>query len=162
MYKTGHIGAALLVYSPIGLSLLLVGFDELAVLGGVGMVALASLPDCDHRLPIIAHRGPTHSVVFALLIGGVLGIAGFASGEALASVPALTMGVFGFGIGTLAVLSHLAADCVTPMGVRPLWPLSRWHYSANLVRANNPIVNYLLFAIGIAAATAALVLAGRF
>lgn len=73
MHKTGHIGAALLVYSPIGLVLLLSGFDELAVLGGVGMIALATLPDCDHQLPIIAHRGPTHSITFALLLGALLG-----------------------------------------------------------------------------------------
>ncbi len=156
MYKTGHIGAALLVYSPIGFLLLAAGIDELAVLGGVGMVALASLPDCDHRLPLIAHRGPTHSVVFALATGGLLGAAGFAFGGLFTGVSAATMGLFSFGIGTLAVLSHLAADCITPMGIRPLWPLSRWHYSANLVPARSPIANYLLLAVGIAAATAVL------
>ncbi|MEM4780853.1 MAG: metal-dependent hydrolase [Halalkalicoccus sp.] len=159
MYKTGHIGAALLVYSPLGLVLLLAGLDELAVLGGVGMIALATLPDCDHRLPLIAHRGPTHSLLFALVLGGILGLAGFALGESLTTVSATTMAIFAFGIGALAVLSHLAADCITPMGIRPLWPLSRWHYSAGLVRAKNPIANYLLLAVGIAAATGALALA---
>ena len=159
MHKTGHIGTALLMYSPIGLVLLGSGFDELAVLGGVGMVALATLPDCDHRLPIIAHRGPTHSVVFALLLGAILGAAGFVFGETVAGVTPVAMASFGFGIGALAVLSHLAADSITPMGIRPLWPLSRWHYSANVVRAKNPIANYLLLSIGIAAVTAALVLA---
>lgn len=162
MHKVGHIGAALLVYSPMGLLLLLVGFDELAVLGGVAMVALATLPDCDHRLPIIGHRGPTHSIVFALLLGCFLGFAGFTFGEVLASVPATTMGTFAFGIGTLAILSHLAADCITPMGIRPLWPLSRWHYSANLVLAKNPIANYLLLTMGIAAVAAVLTTAARF
>lgn len=159
MYKTGHIGAALLVYSPIGLALLLAGFDELAVLGGVGMIALATLPDCDHQLPVIAHRGPTHSIVFALALGAVLGAAGVAFGGAVAGVSATTMGAFAFGIGALAVLSHLAADSITPMGIRPFWPFSRWRYSANVVRAKNPIANYLLLAAGIAAATASLVVA---
>lgn len=159
MYKTGHIGVALLVYSPVGLSLLLAGFDELAVLGGVGMVALASFPDCDHRLPLIAHRGPTHSFAFALALGGILGIAGFVFGETVVGVSAATMASFAFSIGALSVLSHLAADCITPMGIRPLWPLSRWHYTADLVLAKNPIANYLLLCLGIAAATAALALA---
>lgn len=159
MHKTGHIGAALLVYSPIGLLLLLFGFDELAVFGGVGMIALATLPDCDHQLPIIAHRGPTHSIVFALLLGALLGVTGFVFGEAVAGVSATILATFAFGIGVLAVLSHLLADCITPMGVRPLWPLSRWHYSANIVRAKNPIANYLFLALGIASVTAALAFA---
>lgn len=160
MYKTGHIGAALLVYSPIGLALLLAGLDELAVLGGVGMIALATLPDCDHQLPFVAHRGPTHSIVFALVLGAILGAAGVAFGGAVAGVSAATMGAFAFGIGALAVLSHLVADSITPMGIRPFWPFSRWRYSANVVRAKNPIANYLLLAAGIAAATASLVVAG--
>lgn len=159
MHKTGHIGTALLVYSPIGLALLIARLDELAVLGGVGMIALASFPDCDHRLPLIAHRGPTHSIVFALLLGAVLGIVGFVFGEALVGLSAVTMGVFAFAVGTLAIVSHLAADSITPMGIRPLWPLSGWHYSANVVRAKNPIANYLLLCLGVAATTAALALA---
>lgn len=159
MHKTGHIGAALLVYSPIGLLLLITGQEELAVLGGVGMVALATLPDSDQRLPFVPHRGPTHSLTFAAVLGLVLGVAGFVLGEYVTAVPAISMGVFAFAIGVLAVLSHLAADSITPMGIRPFWPFSRWHYSANIVRAKNPIANYLLLAVGIAAVTAMLVFA---
>ncbi|ADJ15373.1 metal-dependent hydrolase [Halalkalicoccus jeotgali] len=158
MHAPGHVGTALLVYSPIGLVLLLVGFDELAVLGGVGMVALATFPDCDHRLPVVSHRGPTHSILFALAVGAGLASAGFLFGEIAAVRPGV-MAAFAFAIGALAILSHLAADSITPMGIRPLWPLSRWHYSADIVRAKNPIANYLLLAVGLAAATGALVVA---
>lgn len=161
MHKTGHVGAALLVYSPIGLLLLIAGLNELAVLGGVGMVALATLPDCDHRLPIVAHRGPTHSLTFAAALGAVLGTVGFALGEQLTALSSVTMGSFAFLIGVLAVLSHLAADSITPMGIRPFWPISEWHYSANVVRAKNPIANYLLLAVGLAATTGALFLAAE-
>lgn len=161
MHKTGHVGTGLLVYSPLGLLLLLAGLDELAVLGGVGMVALATLPDCDHRLPVVSHRGPTHSLAFAAAIGTVLGAAGFALGEYVTSVSAGTMGAFAFLIGVFAVLSHLAADSITPMGIRPFWPVSGWHYSANVVRAKNPIANYLLLTIGVAATTGALILAAE-
>lgn len=161
MYKTGHIGAALLVYSPVGLLLLLVGLDELAVLGGVGMVVLATLPDCDHRLPLVSHRGPTHSLTFAVALGAVLGALGFALGGYVVAVSAAAMGAFASLIGVLAVLSHLAADSITPMGIRPFWPFSRWHYSANVVPAKSPVANYLLLAVGIGSVTAALVLAAE-
>jgi inner membrane protein len=161
MHKTGHVGAALQLYSPIGLLLLITGLNELAVLGGVGMVALATLPDCDHRLPIVAHRGPTHSLTFAAALGAVLGIVGFALGEQLTALSSVTMGSFAFLIGVLAVLSHLAADSITPMGIRPFWPISEWHYSANVVRAKNPIANYLLLAVGLVATTGALFLAAE-
>lgn len=161
MHKTGHVGVALLAYSPLGLALLVAGFDELAVLGGVGMVALATLPDSDQRLPFVPHRGPTHSVAFAVAFGAALGVAGFAFGGYVAHYSPLAMGAFAFAIGVLAVLSHLAADSITPMGIRPFWPVSGWHYSANVVRAKNPIANYLLLAVGIASVTAALVLAAE-
>jgi inner membrane protein len=71
------------------------------------------------------------------------------------------MGAFASLIGVLAVFSHLLADSITPMGIRPFWPVSGWHYSANVVRARNPIANYLLLAVGIASVTAALVLAAE-
>lgn len=155
MHKTGHIGTALLVYSPIGLALLLAGFDELAVLGGAGMIALATLPDCDHRLPLVSHRGPTHSIPFALAVGAMLGAAGVAFGEALAGVSAATMGAFAFGIGALAILSHLAADSITPMGIRPLWPLSSRRYTLAVTGAANPLANYVLLGVGVGAVLAA-------
>lgn len=161
MHKTGHIGAALLVYSPVGLSLLLVGLNELAVLGGVGMIALATLPDCDHQLPVVSHRGPTHSLAFAVVLGAVLGVLGFVLGGYVSAVSAVAMGAFASLIGVLAVLSHLAADSITPMGIRPFWPVSRWHYSANVVPAKSPIANYLLLAVGIASVTAVLVFAAE-
>lgn len=161
MYKTGHIGMALLLYSPLGLVVLLAGSAELAVLGGTVVVSLASLPDYDQRVPFIAHRGPTHSVAFAAVVGLALGLGGIAMGEHMTTVAAARVGVFAFAVGTLAVVSHLVADSITPMGIRPLWPVSRWHYSANLVRAKNPIANHLLLAVGIAAVVGALVVGGE-
>lgn len=148
---------ALLVYAPFGLAVLLAGFGELAVLGGAVMVSLATLPDYDQRVPLIAHRGPTHTLAFAAAVGLALALGGVAVGEHVATAPAAGVGAFAFAVGALAVLSHLVADSITPMGIRPLWPVSRWHYSANLVRAKNPIANYLLLAVGVAAVVGALV-----
>ena len=55
MYKTGHYGAALFVYAPVGFVLLSVD-PALAVLGGVGSAALSRLPDYDQRVPLVDHR----------------------------------------------------------------------------------------------------------
>lgn len=160
MYRTGHIGVALLTYSPIGVLLLVSGLGELAILGGAGMVALAMVPDADHRVPFVRHRGPTHTLLFAAIVGIGLGAAGFTLGEGLGT-STTTLGTFGLVIGALSVLAHLAADALTPAGITPFWPVSGRHYSADVVRAKNPIANYLLFAAGIMSATAALLLAAQ-
>lgn len=161
MYKFGHIGVALLVYSPVGFGMLVAGIEDLAVIGGAAMVALANLPDCDHNLPFVQHRGFTHTVGFALTVGLAVAAAGYLFGEYLLAWPATTLASFGLLVGTLSILSHIAADSITPMGIRPFWPLSRWHYTANVVRAKSPVANYLLLAAGIFAATMALLLAAR-
>ena len=165
MYRYGHYGAALLVYSPLAALTIVLGFDELALLGGLAAVGLSMAPDVDIRLPGVRHRGPTHTVAFAVLIGaGVAALVGvLATGETpLASMlpvettagVALTV-VFAFLVGTLSVLSHILADALTPMGVTPFWPASSRHYSYSITRAANPLANYALFGIGVIAAIAA-------
>lgn len=44
--------------------------------------------------------------------------------------------------------SHLLADSITPMGIRPLYPLSTWHHSFDLTPAKNPRANVALLAGG--------------
>lgn len=161
MYMSGHVGMALLAYSPLGLATLLAVGRGLAVLGGAVAVSLATLPDYDQRIPFIAHRGPTHSLALAAVVGLVLALGAVAaSGHVTIAAPAV-VGPFAFVVGALAVVSHLLADSITPMGIRPFWPVSRRHYSANLVRASDPIANYLLLALGIAAVVGALVIASE-
>lgn len=53
-----------------------VGAVELAVAGAVIAVAGAMIPDWDTRMPGIQHRGITHTVWFALLVGVMLGAGG--------------------------------------------------------------------------------------
>lgn len=165
MYQYGHYGCALLVYAPLGLVALLVGAAELALLGGLASVALAMLPDYDQRVPGLAHRGPTHTVAFALCTGlGLAGVtalvapSGLLAGESqLAFAGVVT---FAFLVGTLTICSHLLADALTPAGIRPYWPLSDREVSLNVTRAANPVANYLLFGIGIGAAVLAGMLGG--
>jgi len=62
------------------------------------------------------------------------------------------LAAFGFLVGTGTILSHIAADAPTPMGVRPFAPLDGRHVSLDLVRAANPVANYALLVVGVAVA----------
>lgn len=150
MHATGHYGAALLAYAPVGY--VLIGSDPLlAVLGGAVVVSLATLPDVDLRIPLVPHRGPTHSLPFLALVAGVLGAAGHALGQGAwqpLGGPEASAG-FGLLVGTVAIGSHLAADTLTPMGVNLLWPLPAERFSFDVVRSDNTLANYALLGLGV-------------
>jgi inner membrane protein len=65
VHREGHVGAALALYAPVGFPAFVSGFRSLAVLGAIGAVALAMLPDQDMRIPLVSHRGITHTLWFA-------------------------------------------------------------------------------------------------
>ena len=148
MHRWGHVGAALLAYAPVGAAVTEAGDPSLAAAGAAVAVAVSTLPDADEFLTV-DHRGPTHTVWFvaggALVACGLGALAGPAVGRAVA-LPA----VAGVAVG-LSLSSHLLADLVTPMGVRPFHPLSSWHHSLELTLAKNPRANAALFGLGSAA-----------
>ncbi|EMA17171.1 metal-dependent hydrolase [Haloarcula amylolytica] len=148
MYQNGHYGAALLFVAPIGALLIAAGFVELALMAGVTAVALAMVPDLDQRVPGVTHRGPTHTVWFGLAVGLLLA----AVGTLVTVAPSLVGVVTGFVVGSGTIASHIAADALTPAGVRPLSPVDDTHYSLDVVRAKNPLANYALLGLGIACA----------
>lgn len=151
MYRPGHIGAALLLYAPIGLVLLLADLPGVAISGGAISFWLASLPDVDHRIPFVSHRGVTHTLLFALAVGLVLGVAGWLFAGAVDATTPIRLAMFGFAVGTVTMLSHLLADAITPMGIQPLWPVSGQQYTLSLTRADNTVANYLLLGGGVLA-----------
>ncbi|WP_049941261.1 metal-dependent hydrolase [Halorhabdus utahensis] len=157
MHREGHVGAALLAYAPVGFIVFVVGFEGAAMAGAVGAGLLAMVPDYDQHVPGITHRGLTHTVWFAALVGLGLGLAGVAIGSNDGTLTAIGLGVFGLLVGTVTILSHIAADALTPMGVEPYAPVRDDHYSYDVARAANPIANYGLLALGIAASGVALV-----
>ncbi|WP_276250960.1 metal-dependent hydrolase [Haloarcula rara] len=161
MYRLGHQGAALVVYAPLGLALLLLGRPTLAIVGGAGSVALASLPDVDQRLPGVAHRGVTHTLGFAVAVGGALGVLGWLLGRDAGVGTPVELAAVGFAVGTTAVVSHLLADAITPMGITPFWPVSDRHYTLGVCRADNTLANYALLGLGIALTVAVLAVAPR-
>lgn len=154
MYRTGHYGVALLVYTPFVFLLVAVGFPDIALLGGVGVILGAMLPDLDQRLPMIKHRGPTHTVGFAVVVALGYGFLGALLGLQAYPFSAVGLAVFGFVIGGLTVGSHLLADALTPAGIEP-YGNERVSYS--IVRAANPIANIGLLVVGTGAVLLAFV-----
>jgi inner membrane protein len=160
MYRTGHLGISMLVFAPIGYLLLVAGAPLAALVTGGVMLWLAMLPDVDHRLPLISHRGVTHSLLFAIVIGSAFGGVGFGlvqvGGDAIAlellgvdSFGNLGIVTFGFAVGFLAVGSHLLGDILTPAGVNLFWPIQT-PFSLNLTSADDTLANYGLFVLGVA------------
>lgn len=163
MEFTGHVGAALLAYSPVAFLALRLGAPRLAAAGAVVTVALASLPDLDRYGPGVNHRGYSHTVWFAGLVGASSAAAFATVGADRIALSIAESGVvhpcaFGFAVGTAAILSHLAVDALTPMGVAPFAPLHRRRYSLGVTRSADPAANrrLLLLGLGTAALTAAL------
>jgi inner membrane protein len=159
VYQKGHHGVSLLVFAPIGHELVKQGRPLLAfVIGGV-MLALAMLPDVDQKLPI-PHRGPTHSLLFAAVVGAVFAGIGNLLSPVLPDPVWLGLSPtgFGFALGALAILAHLIGDTLTPMGVDYFWPID-YDVSLGLVTAGNTTANYGLFGLGVAATAAAVYLA---
>jgi len=161
MYRLGHQGAALVVYAPLGLALLLLGRPTLAVVGGGVSLALASLPDVDQRLPGVDHRGVTHTVGFALAVGLALGALGWLLGRGAGPGTTAEFAAVGFAVGTTAIVSHLLADVITPMGITPFWPVSDRHYTFGICRADNTLANYALLGLGVALTVTVLAVAPR-
>jgi len=160
MYRKGHYGVSLLVFAPIAFVLVAAGRPGTALVIGGAMLWLAMLPDVDHAIPGVPHRGPTHSLAFAALVGVTLGGVGFALDTAAGGSGAgaldfatllggLSLAAFGFAVGALAVCAHLLGDALTPAGVNVFWPVSGRTYTLGLWRADSRIANYGLFAAGV-------------
>ena len=160
MYRTGHYGVSLLLYAPVGFTLLLLGLPAVALLGGAAMLVLAPLPDYDHSVPFVEHRGPTHTVAFALLVGALLGCASYVSAPAIGLDPQVA-GVAGPVVGTYGIVAHLIGDVLTPAGVAPFWPVSSRTYSLDVAPADSTVANTALLAVGMAVTVVAAVVGGR-
>lgn len=160
MHREGHFGLGLLVFAPIAYGLLLTQEYALVPIGAAVVSGTASLPDVDQRVRFISHRGPTHTIWFALAVGAACGAGGYLLGTAnlpLVSIDPLQTALVAGVVGTLTVLSHLVGDIITPAGLRPLSPLSRKKYTLDIVLARSPIANYGFLVTGFLASGAALI-----
>ncbi|USZ67495.1 metal-dependent hydrolase [Halorussus salilacus] len=155
MFRPGHYGVSLALYAPVGGWLLATGQTTAALAGGALALWLSMLPDLDTRLPFVPHRGPTHTLPFVALVAVAAWAAATATGHGVRPVGPVEIRAFAAGIAALAVLSHLAADVLTPMGVALLWPVSGRRYTLSVCRADNRVANALLFALGVFATASA-------
>lgn len=57
--------------------------------------------------------------------------------------------------GAGATVSHLLADVITPMGIRPLHPFRATVYTFDVVRASDPRANLFLLSLGAVTVTVA-------
>lgn len=154
VYRTGHLGVSMLVFAPIGYLFVAAGEPLAALVTGGAMLWLAMLPDVDHRVPGIPHRGPTHSLLFAALVGGAFAGAGALLADGVGTVDRARLSLFGFFVGFVSVGAHLLGDVLTPSGVNLFWPWGR-EFSLYLTRADSTIANYGLFLLGVFAVAAA-------
>lgn len=158
MHKTGHYGAALLLYAPVGFALSRID-PSLFLPCGLGAVALARLPDYDRNVPFVTHRGPTHTLLFLVIVAVSSSLVGYHVAEHVGT-DGLQWTAIGAIASMVAVGSHLLADVLTPAGVPLLWPLTDQRYSLDVVVASDLAANYGLLAAGIVATAAIVVLSG--
>ena len=144
MYPEGHFGLTLALAS-----ILMIPFGDTPESTYFIIIAtlLASLPDIDlawQRKGIpIHHRGPTHSILFALVCGVLSGIV---------MVYLYKNWVYffiGLGAGLVGIMSHLIGDVLTYMAFKPLWPFSKKEISFGLFSAANETVNKAMVALGV-------------
>lgn len=154
MYRTGHLGVSLLVFAPIGYLFVAAGEPLAALITGGAMLWLAMLPDIDHRIPGVEHRGLTHSLLFAALVGGAFAGVGVLLADGLGILDQTRLSTFGFFVGFVAVGAHLLGDVLTPAGVNLFWPWGR-EFSLYVTRADSTIANYALFLLGVLAVAVA-------
>ncbi|MFW6320533.1 MAG: metal-dependent hydrolase [Halohasta sp.] len=182
MYVLGHVGISLLLSAPFVAVALSTGQPLVAALTAAIMVALGPLPDLDTYTDRLAHRGPTHTVWFALGVGLAAAVvaaivaaavdaatvanAGTVAVDAADTqyisshfLPPLAPAIWFGGASALAVGGHLAGDLLTPMGLWPFRPLSGWHYTADLTPSKSPRANRVCFGVGSLALFAAVLVA---
>jgi len=107
---------------------------------------VSTLPDVDLEwwrtgLPV-HHRGVTHSLLFAIFIGFLLGGIFYGRYETLSCF------VTGFLGGFLGIVSHLIGDSFTFHSFKPLWPFSAIEVGFGFCKANDKRVNENLMVIG--------------
>ena len=140
MHAKGHFGLTLLVLSvfsiPIGF-----GPDNIMIFIIFLSAGLSSIPDIDLKLGI-KHRGLTHNILFAIIVGILFGVLFGYSSEIL-------YGFVGFISGFLGVMLHLLGDLMTYQPFKPLWPFDDREVSYGFFAAKSKTANEGFLILGI-------------
>lgn len=178
MYRRGHVGIVLLVLAPVLYALVRSGRPFLAVLA-CGVLVIEPLPDYDHRVSFLEHRGMSHSLLAAAFVGGFCAALGGLVGmyvtapvgewlsttvvdptdstapawivARLVALDVRTMAVVGLSVGGGGIVLHLLGDIITISGIQPWLPFSHRTVSLSQLYAKNKVANGGLFALGVLA-----------
>lgn len=160
MYRKGHFGILLTVWSLVAFPLTAIGYPEVAVLALFVMLWFEPIPDYDLRVPFFSHRGVSHTIWTPLFLGaafaGLLwwtetefGLAAtWLSHLGWVTASPLNLAVTGGAFATLGAFTHLVGDVLTPMGLPILWPYSDENYSIGVTTAKSELGNTILLIIG--------------
>jgi inner membrane protein len=159
MHRRGHIGITLLIGSGF---LVLWGPVHGIIATGL-MLHVMMLPDIDQRIKDVRHRGPTHTLAFALGAGVVMASTvaypveicqeaavrrGFLSDFI---INPLNIWLFINSTVSAALTGHIVGDMITIGGgykIRPLWPLSNRMVALGMCRSDSKPGNAILFVCG--------------
>ena len=121
MYSVGHVSLGYIVGKVLGQ----ISGENPSL---IAIWTLSLSPDIDFLIINLKHRGPTHSIFFAL----------FLFSPFLILSTRKTMPYFG------VFLSHLFGDFITDGGIQLLWPLSTkmWKYQTPLLM-DGQLMNYI-------------------
>ena len=175
MHRQGHSGIVLLALACSTYGLLGAGRPLLAVLAW-GVVWIEPLPDYDLRTPLLTHRGTSHSLVAAVVVGGCCAGLGWLLGTYLTApllpwlraevllgsewrmhvdvLDAASLSLVGFCLGAGGIVLHLLGDIITVSGIQPFLPFSQRRVRLARFRAASTPVNSLLFGMGVLAIVA--------
>jgi inner membrane protein len=88
---------------------------------------LGALPDID--LLVGVHRGPTHSIGAALIVGIAAGALGYFRGDSRLPWATMTFAMAcAAAFGSHVLLDWLSSDTSAPIGIMALWPLDHTYY----------------------------------
>lgn len=172
MYKKGHIGLGLILYSPFLLTFLFLDMSTIAFIFGAIFIFLSYHPDIDMKIqrktsflrnkylkaiiPFLSnilnatkHRKITHTIWYSILWGMIIASLLFLYSQEYNFKTRILLTLTGFIIGSIGIISHLIGDVLTPMGIKPFYPIKNKKYTLDKVKAKNPYANYGFLIIGI-------------
>jgi inner membrane protein len=140
----GHVGFALMVLSPLGTltSCLDATYSMLTPFIVAGFSLLSTIPDVDLKVPLLKHRGTTHSLLAALAVAALLAL-----------IAPFKVKPMVFVMAFCSVYSHVVADAITYVPVPAFYPLSRRRVALRIVRASSLLANLLPACLGFTAFT---------
>jgi membrane-bound metal-dependent hydrolase YbcI (DUF457 family) len=132
MYRLGHTGIALLVLAPLNYVVFEANKPLFAIVIAIGVLGIEPLPDVDFKVSFLDHRGTSHSLFAAVVVGAVIGFCGWvvagqvstvlppafaAASEAVTTVATRLQSVTSAGAGgRIADLLKILADSLEQVG----------------------------------------------